>query len=264
MGLLERGRNADDERMESYSEPVPFYGDVSAQTCESCGRQPVLRVTVRRHVGLFFLQRFVTVKVVACRACGRKLVRNFTLRTLAQGWWGAISFFYNWFVLGSNAVAWLRLGRINEPSLSGTDGLASAPGTAFATWGGTGDDDASKPKKTSWLVKGGALAAVPVVGFVVLGMVGLGWDATHHDHSEPHGQPMTAFGVKRAMVGKMFHTENGGRVWVESADCTGDGTAALQVHFHCRLLFNNRQTDDVVVHVLRDGLFFKSTAAGGA
>jgi hypothetical protein len=250
--------------VEMYSEPGPAYGDVSARTCESCGRQPALRVTVRRHVGLFFLQRFVTVKAVACRTCGRKLVRDFTLRTLAQGWWGMISFFFNWFVLGANLVAWLRLGRINEPSISGTDGLASAPGAAFATWGGAGDDDTAKPKKTSWLVKGGALAAVPIVGFVVLGIGSMGWDATHHDHSEPHGQPMTAFGVKRAMVGKMFHTDAGGRVWVESADCTGDGTAALQVHFHCRLLFNNRQTDDVVVHVLRDGLFFKSTAAGGA
>ena len=246
--------------MESYTEPA-LYADVSARTCESCGRQPALRVTVRRHVGLLFLQRFITVKAVACRACGRKLVRDFTLRTLAQGWWGAISFFYNWFVLGTNAVAWLRLGRINEPSVSGTDGLTSAPASAFATWDGAGDDDTAQPKKTSWLVKGGALAAVPIVGFVLLGIGSMGWDATHHDHSEPHGQPMTAFGVERAMVGKMFHSDAGRRLWVESAKCTGDGTAALQVHFNCRLSFNNRETDDVVVHVLRDGLFFKAPTA---
>jgi hypothetical protein len=75
---------------------------------------------------------------------------------------------------------------------------------------------------------------------------------------------MTAFGVNRTMMGEMFRTDAGGRVWVESADCTGDGTTALQVHFHCQLLFNNGKRDDVLVHVLRDGLFFKSPAAGGA
>jgi len=216
-------------------------------------------VTVRRHVGLFYLQRFVTVKAAACRACGRRLVRNFTLRTLAQGWWGAISFFFNWFVLGANAVAWLRLGRLNEPSVSGTDGLAATPGFAAAR-----REETAKPKKRSWLVKGGAVVGVLFVGLVLLGIGSAGWDASHHDHSEPHGQPMTAFGVKRAMAGKMFRTAGGGRVWVESADCTSDGTTALQVHFHCLLLFNNGKRDDVVVHVLRDGLFFKSSAADGA
>jgi len=45
------------------------------------------------------------VEAVACRACGRRLVRDFTLRTLVQGWWGAFSFFFNVFVLVANAVA---------------------------------------------------------------------------------------------------------------------------------------------------------------
>jgi len=250
--------------MESHSEPVPVYGDLSAQTCESCGRHPAVRVTVRRHVGLFYLQRFVTVQAVACRDCGRRLVRNFTLRTLAQGWWGAISFFFNWFVLASNAFAWLRLGRLNEPSVSGTDGLAIAVGSPPVTWEGTGNDETPKPKRRSWLGRGGAVAGVLFVGLFLLGMGSRGWDASHHDHSDPHGQPMTAFGIKRAMVGKMFRTEAGGRVWVESADCTSDATAALQVHFQCQLLFNNGDADDVLVHVLRDGLFFKSSLSGGA
>jgi len=250
--------------MDSYSEPLPVDGDVSVQTCESCGRHPAIRVTVRRHVGLFYLQRFITVRAVACRACGRRLVRNFTLRTLAQGWWGMISFFFNWFVLGANAVAWLRLGRLNEPSVSGTDGLAIAVGSPPVGWEQAGNDDTLKPKRRSRLGKGGAVAAVIFVGFALLRAGSSGSEASDHDHSGPHGQPMTAFGIKRAMVGKMFRTESGERVRVESADCTSDATGALQVHFQCQLLFNNGEWDDVLVHVLRDGLFFRSSRSGGA
>jgi hypothetical protein len=204
------------------------------------------------------------VKAVACRACGRRLVRNFTLRTLAQGWWGVISFFFNWFVLGANAVAWLRLGRLNEPSVSGTDGLAIAVDSPPVGWEEAGNDETPKPKRRSWVGKGGAVAAVFFVGFALLGIGSWGRDTSDHDHNDPHGQPMTAFGIKRAMVGKMFRTEGGERVWVESADCTSDATAAFQVHFHCQLHFNNGEWDDVLVHVLRDGLFFKSSRSGGA
>lgn len=93
--------------------------DADSSTCESCGRAPARRITVRRHVGLFVLQQFVTVRVLACGPCGRALVRAYTGQRLWQGWWGLISFFFNWFVLASNALTWKKLGRIDPPSLSG-------------------------------------------------------------------------------------------------------------------------------------------------
>jgi len=249
--------------MEWSSEPRPVHSDVSPLACESCGRSPALRVTVRRHVGLFFLQRFVTVKAVACRSCGRRLVRDFTVRTLAQGWWGLISFFFNWFVLAANAFAWLRLGRLNEPSLSGTDGstVASAP----VTWSGMEDSEPTEPKRGSRLLRAGAVGGVLVAVLVVVGIASSGWDATHHDHSGPHGEPITPLEAQREMTGTMFVTEGGGRVWVEAADCRGDGANDVaDVHFHCLLTFSNGESDDVLVHVLPGDLFFKSSVADGA
>lgn len=249
--------------MESYSERLPVSGNLAAETCESCGRRPARRVTIRRHVGLFYLQRFVTVKAVACRACGRGLVRDFTLRTLAQGWWGLISFFFNWFVLGANAVAWLRLGRLNEPSVWETDGSAAAP--APVAWDGTLDEEAAQPRKRSWLVKAGVVPGVLFAGLVLLGLGSWGWDAARHDHDGPHGPPLTALEVRSEMAGQMFLTEAGRRVWVESATCTGDGGNAVRnVHFRCQLVFDNGEADDVLVHVQPDELFFKSSLAGGA
>ncbi|MGH2921939.1 MAG: hypothetical protein ACRDKU_07740 [Gaiellaceae bacterium] len=249
--------------MELSSEELAVHGDLVAETCESCGGRPACRVTIRRHVGMFYLQRFVTVKTVACRACGRRLVRDFTLRTLAQGWWGLISFFFNWFVLAANAFAWLRLGRLNEPSLWPADGSAAAP--APVKWEDGSEAEEAGSKTRSWLVKGGAMGGILFAGLVLLGLGSWGWDAAHHDHDGPHGGPVTALGVKSEMTGQMFLTEAGGRVRVESATCAGDGGNAVRsVHFRCHLVFDNGEADDVLVHVQPDELFFRSSLAGGA
>jgi hypothetical protein len=246
--------------MESDSEPFAISGEVAAETCESCGRHPAVLLTVRRHVGLIYLQRFVTVQALACRACGRRLVRDFTLRTLVQGWWGAISFFFNWFVLGTNAVAWLKLRRLAEPTISGTDGLAPAPGPSV--WDGNHEKAAEPKKKTPILVKVGA---VLVLGFALLGLASWSWDSTHHDHPGPHGQPISALEVKRELTGKMFLTDAGGRFWVESADCTAAGGMAVRdTHFRCQLVYDNGQAEEVTVHALPEELFFDATLAGGA
>jgi hypothetical protein len=247
--------------MEPYSDKLATYGEADAASCESCGRRPARRVTVRRHVGLFFLQRFVTVNAVACRTCGRRLVRDFTLRTLAQGWWGAISFFFNLFVLGANAYAWLRLGRLNEPSVSGTDGLMEP--SAPANWSGADASESVAPKKRSRLLRGGAVGGVLVAMLVVVGMASWGWDATHDDHSGPHGAPITAREAEREMTGQTFVTDGGERMRVDAADCNGANDVA-DVHFRCLLTFSSSEQDDVLVHVLPNELFFKSSAASGA
>jgi hypothetical protein len=77
--------------------------------CQVCGSTSAITVTIRRHVGMIFLQRFVKVHASLCHGCGTRILRQYTARTLVQGWWGYISFFVNWFVLLMNGFAWWRL-----------------------------------------------------------------------------------------------------------------------------------------------------------
>jgi hypothetical protein len=205
------------------------------------------------------LQRFVTVHALACRACGRRLVREFTLRTLVQGWWGAFSFFFNVFVLVANAVAWLRFSRLAEPSISGTDGSAVTAGSVV--WDRAPTARGVERKQWSGLVKIGVALCF---GFAALAVWGWGEDATHHDHRGAHAEPVTVLDVKDQLYGKLFVAEGRWKVWVESADCVGEGgNAARHFHFHCRLLFDNGEVDEVLVHVLPDGLFFNSSFVDG-
>jgi hypothetical protein len=86
--------------------------------CALCGREPAIQAAIRRHVGMILVQRFFKVREPLCRDCGTRLVRDWTLKTLWQGWWGYISFFVNWFVIGANLVALARLRRLDPPQLS--------------------------------------------------------------------------------------------------------------------------------------------------
>jgi hypothetical protein len=240
-------------------EPSPdrlwSHEQLAAETCESCGRHPARPITVRRHVGLLVLQQFVTVQATACRACGLRLLRRFTLRTLVQGWWGAISFFFNWFVLGANAVAWLKLRRLEAPMVSGTEGQAPPPS---ADWPSTSEDETAASRKSSRLSK---IFGVVVLGGVLLGLAGWGWDATHHDHGGPHGPPLAVATVEAELTQGSFASEDGTSVQVQAANCDGEGAAegGGYTHLECQLHFSNGEFDIVVVHVLADEFFFKTT-----
>ena len=85
-------------------------------TCTVCGSAPAQTISVRRHVGMVILQQFVKVRTPLCRDCGIAAVKEFTLRTLWQGWWGYISFFVNWFVLVMNLIAWRRFAKLPPPT----------------------------------------------------------------------------------------------------------------------------------------------------
>lgn len=227
-------------------------GAADAVVCDACGRTPARPILVRRHVGLLVLQRFITVRVVACRPCGRGLIRKFTGKTLWQGWWGAISFFFNWFVLATNVRAWRRLGAIESPSLSGD--LVMEPASGF------GDVEAqpdSQPKRRSRLRIAGA---VGFLGFLGIGLVASGWDATHHDHDGAHGAPAPEAMVDPLMSGS-FTADDGSTANVRNATCTGKGEPVPggYTHFDCLIVFADGNTDDVVVHLLPEGeLFFIS------
>jgi len=240
--------------MESTFTPV-FGAAPAAPTCGSCGRSPARPITVRRHVGLLVLQQFVTVKVTACRSCGRSLVGRFTARTLWQGWWGVISFFFNWFVLAANAVAWRKVSSLASPALSG-ELVADTP-TGFRDVEHTPE---AEPKRRSRLR---TIGVVLVGGFLLLGVIGWAWDATHHDHAgEAHGLPASVAVIEAEMTQGTFTADDGSAVSVTNASCTGEGEAAPAgyTHFRCDLAFADGTSDEVIVHLLvGDQLFFMST-----
>lgn len=228
----------------------------AATECESCGRTPARPIVVRRHVGLLVLQRFISVRVTACRPCGRALIRSYTAKTLWQGWWGAISFFFNFFVLGANANAARRLRAIGDPSLSG-ELVTDAP-RGFAGVDRSPEPAEPGPKKKHRT----SPAAYAVLGVVVLGLVGWAWDAASHDHEGAHAAPASVAEIQLSMVGP-FTADGGGTVSVAGAICTGDGDAAAggYTHFDCQLAFDDGTGEEALVHLLpNDELFFTSTA----
>lgn len=235
--------------------------ELVSAVCESCGRAPARTITVRRHVGLLVMQRFVSIRATACRPCGRALVRSFTGKTLWQGWWGPISFFFNWFVLASNAFAARRLGSIAAPSLSGE----YVPPPAAREFG-----NPAEPASTPDAPKRSRLRTVATFvlpGFFALGLAGWAWDATHHDHGGAHGAPAPAEAISLAMSdGDAFIADDGTSVTVQSASCAGEGTAVAggSTHFKCQLTFVDGTNDEVIVHLLpNDELLFKSSGGSG-
>jgi hypothetical protein len=87
------------------------------EVCRGCGRGPATSLVIRRHVGMLFAQRFVTLRTTLCRDCGIRVTKDYTSRTVVQGWWGVISFFANWFCLAGNLVAYRRASRLGPPNV---------------------------------------------------------------------------------------------------------------------------------------------------
>jgi hypothetical protein len=75
------------------------------------------------------LRRSLKVRVVLCRAHGPSLARSFLGRTLVQGWWGIISFFSNFFAVGSDVLALIRASQLAAPGSIPSPGLPPLPGT---------------------------------------------------------------------------------------------------------------------------------------
>lgn len=74
------------------------------QPCQVCHRGPTKVLPIRRHVGMLVMQRFVKLQVPLCRDHAVQITRQYTAKTLWQGWWGYISFFVNFFVVVRNLM----------------------------------------------------------------------------------------------------------------------------------------------------------------
>ena len=88
--------------------------------CQSCGRHaPTRSATLYQNIGMIAAFRYRTLKGTFCKACIAHYFWEYTLVTLALGWWGVISFFLTPLMLTNNLFYFLRaqVGQ-PEPNLS--------------------------------------------------------------------------------------------------------------------------------------------------
>jgi hypothetical protein len=100
--------------------------------CQVCGRQPAAEITVRRHVGMIILQRFVRFRGTLCRDHGIVVANDFLRKTLIQGWWGLISFFVNFFAIATDLSALSKAKKLAAPTGGPSDERSRSPWSSQA------------------------------------------------------------------------------------------------------------------------------------
>lgn len=96
--------------------------------CVVCGRVPTRTESIRRHVGMIVMQRFVKLKQPLCRDHGIEITNTYLRKTLIEGWWGFISFFLNFLTVGNDLVVLFRYRALGEhQQLAGVAAPATAP-----------------------------------------------------------------------------------------------------------------------------------------
>jgi hypothetical protein len=78
-------------------------------SCESCGRSnSTLPATLYQNIGMIAVFRYRTLKGTFCKLCITHYFWEYTLVTVALGWWGVISFFLTPLMLVNNLFYFLR------------------------------------------------------------------------------------------------------------------------------------------------------------
>lgn len=70
---------------------------------------------IERNVGLVIIRRSFKVGSPLCRTHGMATSKEYLGKTLLFGWWGLISFFYNFFAVGSDISAYFAFRRLSTP-----------------------------------------------------------------------------------------------------------------------------------------------------
>jgi len=83
--------------------------------CQICRRQPAAEFTIRRHVGMIVVQKFVRFRGYLCRDHGIQASKDFLRKTLVQGWWGIISFFVNFYAVYTDLMALSKANKLGPP-----------------------------------------------------------------------------------------------------------------------------------------------------
>lgn len=95
--------------------PRPAAEVLDPNGCRACGRTPAVDVTFRSVQGMVIMFKHWKHTGRFCRDCGRELGRDVMDRTLLRGWWGFISFFFNWFAVVTNLVGFRKLAALGAP-----------------------------------------------------------------------------------------------------------------------------------------------------
>jgi hypothetical protein len=83
--------------------------------CEYCGAEPAAPVLFISEQRLVILRRLRRRRGVFCRSCGLAIGREMQNTTLITGWWGPISFFWNFTVIARNARRLWRHAQLPVP-----------------------------------------------------------------------------------------------------------------------------------------------------
>jgi hypothetical protein len=98
-------------------------------TCQICGRRPATELTIRRHVGMIVLQKFVRFRGTLCRDHGAAMSKEFLRKTLVEGWWGLISVFANFYAVYTDLAALSKANKLGPPM-----GAPVPPAPAASAW----------------------------------------------------------------------------------------------------------------------------------
>jgi hypothetical protein len=94
--------------------------------CQRCWGTPAARVSFGAQRGRLVYRTLQRAEGYFCRHCGQAIGRRMTDTTLTQGWWGTISFVWNFVVLAGNIAGLRTLGRLAPPTWPNGPG-ANAP-----------------------------------------------------------------------------------------------------------------------------------------
>lgn len=77
--------------------------------CELCGVEAeTQKVKIRRNIGILILRFPGHISGRLCRKCIDTHIIKYTLTSLALGWWGIMSFFWNIFFLLNNFYTYMK------------------------------------------------------------------------------------------------------------------------------------------------------------
>lgn len=84
--------------------------------CRFCGAVPAVQATVRGHVGMLIVMRFLKLEGPFCKTCGVAATREMTSKSMWQGWWGVGSMIVNPITMLVNLATFSKFKHLPEPA----------------------------------------------------------------------------------------------------------------------------------------------------
>jgi hypothetical protein len=90
-------------------------GPASTGGCAVCQSVPIRPFEFKQNIGMLYARQVRTITGGYCRSCALATGRKTQSLTILTGWWGMISFFMNFGIIFSNAMALLDAKRMDAP-----------------------------------------------------------------------------------------------------------------------------------------------------